>query len=89
MGKAGDLTIHGARRGVKVLRTEGESVKVYEVDLTNAELFNSEAYYLKQNDVIYVMPNKPRVNASLASPVAQYLISATGLLVTIISIITR
>lgn len=56
---AGDLTIQGQRENVKVIRTETDgTVKSYVVDLTNAkQMMNSPAFYLKQNDVIYVEPN--------------------------------
>ncbi|MDE7381495.1 MAG: polysaccharide biosynthesis/export family protein [Muribaculaceae bacterium] len=56
---AGDLTIQGQRQNVKVIRTEPDGkVNSYIVDLTNAQqLMSSPAFYLKQNDIIYVEPN--------------------------------
>lgn len=55
---AGDLTITGLRDKVKVIRHEGDQMKVYTLDLTNlAETAQSPAYYLQQNDVVYVEPN--------------------------------
>lgn len=86
---AGDLTIHGKRDDIKLVREIGGKVKYYNIDIRDKDLISSPVYYLQQNDVIYVSPNKPRVNASASSPTASYIISATGLLITIISILTN
>ncbi len=62
---AGDLTIYGKRENIKVLRNENGEQKVYVVNLcSNNELMNSPAYYLQQNDIIYVEPNKVRAGQS-------------------------
>lgn len=58
ISKAGDLTIQGRRQDVMVLRQEGEHQKIYKIDLCSGKsVFNSPAYYLQQNDVVYVNPN--------------------------------
>jgi polysaccharide export outer membrane protein len=58
---AGDLTIQGQRDNVKVLRKEDGKTQVYVVDLTDGKsLLSSPAYYLQQDDVIYVEPNDYR-----------------------------
>lgn len=58
---AGDLTIQGQRENVTVLREEKDGVHAYKLDLTNLqELAKSPAYYVQQNDVIYVEPNDIR-----------------------------
>lgn len=55
---AGDLTIQGQRENVMVIREENGKTMTYRVDLTDTRnLMESPAYYLKQNDVIYVEPN--------------------------------
>ena len=65
IASAGDLTIQGTRGNVKVLRDEDGHQKTYEVDFTSARsLIYSPAYYLKQNDVIYVEPNDIRKRQS-------------------------
>ncbi|MGY6648820.1 polysaccharide biosynthesis/export family protein [Wenyingzhuangia sp. IMCC45574] len=89
IGLAGDLTIHGKRNDIKLVREIDGKLKYFKVDLRSKDLFSSEYFFLQQNDLLYVSPNKPQVNASASSPTASYLISATGLLVTIISILTR
>lgn len=56
---AGDLLPSGKRKNIKVIREEKGSRNTYYVDLTdNENVMNSPVYYLKQNDVIYVEPNK-------------------------------
>jgi polysaccharide export outer membrane protein len=59
---AGDLTIYGKRDNVKVVREKDGKRTVYEADLRTAAIFDSPVYYLQQNDIIYVTPNKYRSN---------------------------
>lgn len=58
---AGDLTIQGRRDNILVMREAGDSRTIYRVNLQNGkELMQSPAFYLQQNDVIYVEPNAYR-----------------------------
>lgn len=58
---AGDLTINGNRRDVMVTRQVDGENQVYRLDLTNMQTtLNSPAYYLQQNDLVYVSPNNKR-----------------------------
>lgn len=58
LSMAGDLTIYGNRYKVLVLRQEGNTQRTYSIDLTSGEhVYSSPAYYLQQNDVVYVEPN--------------------------------
>lgn len=61
---AGDLTIYGKREEVYVIREEGDERTTYNVDLRSTSLFKSPVYYLKQNDIVYVQPNKVRAGQS-------------------------
>lgn len=55
LGMASDLSIQGLRQTVKVVREEADGRKVYVIDLTSGEsVLNSPAYYIQQNDVLYV-----------------------------------
>lgn len=91
---AGDLTIHGKRDNVLVLRTENGLQTPYRVDLTKTEsLYSSPAYYLQQNDVIYVEPasvkaNEQKQNANLAGS-ATFWVSVASLATTIVAILVR
>lgn len=65
LSMAGDLTIYGNRYKVLVLRQEGDTQRVYGINLTSGEhLYSSPAYYLQQNDVVYVEPNEVRSRQS-------------------------
>jgi len=57
IAKAGDLHITGLRNNVLLIReVNGQRVE-YRLDLTSKDLYQSPAYYIRQNDVIYVEPN--------------------------------
>ena len=62
---AGDLKVTGKRNDVTVLRQEGDSQKIYEIDLRDTESINSSpAYYIQQNDIVYVKPNSKSAGGS-------------------------
>ena len=64
LSMARDLTIYGKRDGVYVVREENGVRTTYNVDLRSVSLFDSPVYYLRQNDVVYVEPNKVRAGQS-------------------------
>lgn len=87
LSMAKDMTIYGKRDNILIIR-EVDGVKSYNrVDITKADFINSPFYYLAQNDVIYVEPNKARVNASAVGPNTGVLISITSLLITVATLI--
>lgn len=61
---AGDLSIYGKRDAVFVIREENGERVTHWADFRSKDVFNSPVYYLKQNDVIYVQPNKVRAGQS-------------------------
>ena len=61
---AGDLTIYGKRDAIFVIREENGERVTHWVDIRSQDIFNSPVYYLKQNDVVYVQPNKVRAGQS-------------------------
>jgi len=61
---ARDLTIFGQRDQVKVIREHNGERNVYVLDLRSKDIFDSPAYYLQQDDVIYVVPNSVRAGQS-------------------------
>ena len=87
LSKAGDLTIYGKRNSILIIR-EIDGVKSYNrVDITKAGFINSPFYYLAQNDVVYVEPNKSRINAAAVGPNTGVIISVSSLLITLITLI--
>ena len=86
---AGDLTIYGKRNNILIIR-EAEGKKTYNrVDITKSDFLNSPFYYLAQNDIVVVEPNKTRVNASVVGPNVTATISAISVLVTLIVVLLR
>ena len=89
---AGDLTIYGDRSQVAVIRDkEGKSI-VTKLDLRSSDIFSSPCYYLEQNDVVMVSPNKYRAatseinqNRSFWISLASTTISLATLVITIIT----
>ena len=83
LSMAKDLTIYGRRDNVLVIR-EMNGVKSYNrVDITKSDFITSPYYYLAQNDVVYVEPNKTRVNSSAVGPNTSVIISAISILVSL------
>ena len=65
LSMAGDLTIFGNRSKVMVMRQEGDTQRVYGVNLTSgSHIYSSPVYYLQQNDVVYVEPNTVKARQS-------------------------
>lgn len=85
LGLAGDLTIYASRNNVLLIREEEGKRKLTRIDLTSDELFTSPYYYLKSNDIIYVEPNKTKIQS--ASQTRQWLpVVLSGLTVVVIAI---
>lgn len=58
LGLAGDIGLRGVRTNVLVIR-DFNGIKTYtRIDLTSKNMTKSPVYYLQQNDVVYVEPNK-------------------------------
>ncbi|SEB70360.1 polysaccharide export outer membrane protein [Tenacibaculum sp. MAR_2009_124] len=88
VGLAGDLNISGVRN-IQVKREENGQIKTYEVDLKSNNLFISPVYYLQQNDIVYVEPNYARSQSASANQNAGLFISIAGVLISIITLISR
>ncbi|WP_333575852.1 polysaccharide biosynthesis/export family protein [Sphingobacterium sp.] len=89
LGMAGDLTIRGVRENVMLIREVDGQKKIHRLDLTQQNTLNSPYYYLAQNDVIYVEPNKAQINNSKLGANTNIIISIASLLITVISVLTR
>ena len=89
LGKAGDLTIYGKRKNILLIREENGLKSMHRIDLTKSDFINSPYYYLAQSDVVYVEPNRTRINSSAIGPNITVGISALSLIVTIIALTAR
>ena len=81
LGMAGDLTITGRRENILLIRhnPDGER-EIKRIDLTSTDWMNTDAYFIRQNDLIYVEPNQPKVKSA-------GFVSNVGTVSTVISII--
>lgn len=89
LSMAGDLTIYGRRDRVAVIREKDGKRTILFHDLRSADIFNSPCYYLQQNDIVYVEPNKAKAGQSEINQnksVGVWL-SAASILVSIASLI--
>lgn len=90
LGLANDLDIKGMRNNVMVIR-DFNGTKVYtRIDLTTKESLNSPVYYLTQNDVVYVEPNKSLVSSATLDSRSSIAVSIASIVITsAIVLITR
>ena len=89
LSMAGDLTIYGRRDRVAVIREKDGKRTILMHDLRSSDIFNSPCYYLQQNDIVYVEPNKAKAeqtDINQNKSVGVWL-SAASILVSIASLI--
>lgn len=85
---AGDLTIYGKRDNVKLMRESSDGKRVViTLDLTDKNLINSPYFYLQQNDVLYVEPNKTKMRNSRYSALTGQVLSGVSVLVSVVSLV--
>ncbi len=60
IANAGDITVVGDRKDVKVFRSYPQGTETLSINLTDISALNSPAYYLQPNDHIYVKPLKQK-----------------------------
>ncbi|MDR0953753.1 MAG: polysaccharide biosynthesis/export family protein [Rikenellaceae bacterium] len=87
LGLAGDMTIYGNRSNVKVIRENNGVRTISELNLNSKDIFNSPYFYLRQNDVVYVEPNKRKAEQGSVSPLWSLGVSTGGLLVSLATLI--
>ena len=64
LAMAHDMTIYGRRDNVMVFREQDGKRQMFVLDLTDTAFMDSPAFYLQQNDMVYVTPNKVRAGQS-------------------------
>lgn len=84
LGMAGDMTAFGKRENVLVIREEDGVRKMTRLDLNKKDVLNSPYFYLQQNDVVYVEPDKMKqVQASTNTRTISIIASVTSLLIVV------
>jgi len=88
LAAAGDMTVYGQRDNVLVTREINGKLEIARLNLRSADICTSPFYYLQQNDVVYVSPNKVRAvastNASLWLGVVSTALSAATVIITVV-----
>lgn len=88
LAQAGDLTIYGVRDRVKLIREDATGKKsIVTLNLNDANIITSPYYYLQQNDVVYVEPNKVKAQNSKVGQTTTLWFSATSILISLTSLL--
>lgn len=90
LAQAGDLSIYGKRDNVMLIREDATGQKaVHVLDLNDANIINSPYYYLQQNDIIYVEPNKVKAQNASIGQATTLMMSALGVVVSVASLVVN
>lgn len=93
LASSGDLTVYGRRDNVLVTREIDGKLQIARLNLRSSDLYTSPYYYLQQNDVIYVSPNKVRAissaNAGLWLSMVSTVASAATVIVTVVNVANK
>ncbi len=87
IGQSGDLTINANRTNVLVIRDNNGAKEFARLDLTQPDIFTSPYYYLRQNDVVYVEPNKAKKRNARYSQAQSYNVTIFSTIMSAVSII--
>lgn len=87
LAQCGDLTEYAERGAVMVVREENGVKKSYRLDLADTSIFASPVYYLQQNDVVYVEPNKIKIDNSRYNTNNAFKLSVISTIVSAASVI--
>lgn len=88
LSQCGDIADTGLRKKISLYREENGERKKYSIDLTDCDVFQNPAYYVQQNDMIYVEPNKSQsVKSSAFYTFVSAGASIIGVISTIVSIV--
>lgn len=88
LAQAGDLTIYGVRDKVKLIREDATGRKeIHTLNLNDANIISSPYYYLQQNDIVYVEPNKVKAQNSSVGSMTTLWFSATSILISLTSLL--
>lgn len=88
IGYSGDVTINADRTNVLVVRDVNGQKEFGRLDLTGTDFFTSPYFYLQQNDVVYVEPNKAKKRNANYSQAQQYNVTIISTILTAVSVIT-
>jgi len=87
---AGDLTIYGKRDNIKIIRENADgSKKIIYLNLNDENIVVSPGYYLEQNDVVYVEPNKVKARSTAIGSAETLSVSVVSILISVASLVVN
>ncbi|MEG2819868.1 MAG: polysaccharide export protein, partial [Muribaculaceae bacterium] len=87
LAKSGDLTEYGVRSNVLLIREENGVKTYHRLNLNDSAMLSSPYFYLQQNDVVYVEPNKIRKDNSKYNQNNSFKVSVVATIVSAVSVI--
>lgn len=88
LGMAGDMTVYGRRENVLLIRDEDGVRRTVRLDLNDKEILGSPYFYLRQNDILYVEPDRARAaQANLRRSNVQFGVSIATALISIVTLV--
>ena len=90
LAMAGDMTIWGRRDNVKIIREDAEGKKrIIYLNLNDKNIIYGDDFYLQQNDVVYVEPNKVKAQNSEIGQATSLWISGASILISIAGLVVN
>lgn len=88
LAMAGDMTIYGLRNNVQLIREDNEGKKeIVSLNLNDRNILHSPHYYMQQNDILYITPNKAKAKTSDINTSTTIWFSVVGSLVSLATLI--
>jgi len=87
LAMAGDLTIFGQRENVALIREENGQRTIHYFDLKDPNILTSPYFYLQQDDVVYVTPNKYKAQAGEINQNRSFYISLVSVAVSVATLL--
>lgn len=79
-----ELSAYANRTDVRVIRTTDDGCReIYSLNLKTKEVYNSPAFYLQQNDMVYVMPKGTKLDGSILTSYTSVLTAALSAISTL------
>ena len=90
LAMAGDMTIYGIRNNVKLIREDCNGQRnVISLNLNEQNILHSPYYYMQQNDILYIAPNKTKAKSASVSNSTTIWVSVITSLVSLASLIVN
>ncbi len=90
LAMAGDMTIWGRRDNVKIIREDAQGKKrIIFMNLNDRNIIYGDDFYLQQNDVVYVEPNKVKAQNSEIGQATSLWVSGASILISVAGLVVN